>query len=79
MQYVGGKQKSGGHRIAVRIRRFAANAVVEPFCGGLSVTYGLGPPLAVSAGDACQPLITPAGSRRVERLFVHERWVRGVT
>lgn len=61
MQYVGGKQKSGGHRIAAAIRRFAARVktseVVEPMCGGLSVTYRLRG-FDVEARDACEPLIT---------------------
>lgn len=61
MQYVGGKQKSGGHRIAATIRRFAERVdtrlIVEPFCGGLSVTYRL-QGLIVHARDACEPLIT---------------------
>lgn len=60
MQYVGGKQKSGGHRIAAAIRRFAervkTRSIVEPMCGGLSVTYRL-LGLDVEARDACMPLI----------------------
>lgn len=60
MQYVGGKQKSGGHRIAAMIGLFAARQrmsdIVEPFCGGLSVTYRLSG-LDVQASDACVPLI----------------------
>ena len=61
MHYIGGKQKSGGHRIAASIKSFAARVdavgVVEPFCGGLSVTYRLRG-LSVEARDACKPLIT---------------------
>jgi DNA adenine methylase len=60
LHYIGGKQKSGGHRIAAAIKQFAAllgtDQIVEPFCGGLSVTYRLG--LNVDASDACVPLIS---------------------
>lgn len=61
MHYIGGKQKSGGHRIAAYIKAIAeqvnAKEIVEPMCGGLSVTYRLAP-RQVSASDACRPLIT---------------------
>lgn len=58
MQYVGGKQKSGGHTIAATVQRYASGPgkIIEPFCGGLSVTYRL---LGQRyASDACVPLIT---------------------
>jgi DNA adenine methylase len=60
MQYVGGKQKSGGHHIAAVIKHYAKQVstpdVVEPMCGGLSVTSRL-KQFAVHARDACVPLI----------------------
>lgn len=60
MQYVGGKQKSGGHRIAALVRLVCdlqqTDNVREPFCGGLSVTYRL-QGLTRTASDACKPLI----------------------
>lgn len=61
MQYVGGKQKSGGDKIAVEIHKLVERAgaehVIEQCCGGLSVTQRLGD-LEVTARDACVPLIT---------------------
>lgn len=63
MQYIGGKQKSGGHKIAAHVARFAGGfktrVVTEPFCGGLSVTYRLASKhgLKVLASDACEELI----------------------
>lgn len=57
MQYVGGKEKSGGHKIAALIRSVACGGpVTEPFCGGLSVTYRL-QGLEVYASDAVDSLI----------------------
>jgi hypothetical protein len=60
MHYVGGKQKSGGHHIATEIRRFAAmtqtTEIVEPCCGGLSVTSRL-QGLDVVVRDVCPSLI----------------------
>jgi hypothetical protein len=64
MQYVGGKQKSGGHKIAAHVCRFAlangSREIVEPFCGGLSVTYRLAASghFVLVSRDACEPLIT---------------------
>lgn len=61
MQYIGGKQKSGAQHIAAWIARVAESVgtslIIEPFCGGLSVTQRLGEFL-VEARDACVPLIT---------------------
>jgi hypothetical protein len=62
MQYVGGKQKSGGQHIADAVARIAERVgttqIVEPFCGGLSVTYRLAQRgLTVRASDACEALI----------------------
>ena len=62
MQYIGGKEKSGGHKIALLLtnlcRRLDTNCIVEPFCGGLSVTYRLCKSgLHVDASDGCIPLI----------------------
>lgn len=61
MQYSGGKQKSGGDRIAAVIAQYAARVgtrdIVETMCGGLSVTYRL-KPFNVQARDACRHLIT---------------------
>ena len=62
MQYIGGKQKSGGHHIARIVKHFAdavqTTRVNEPCCGGLSVTYRLAKHgLNVDAADACAPLI----------------------
>ena len=61
MQYVGGKQKSGGAQIARAVNRMIAKRglklVAEPFCGGLSVTSRIVAP-EVLASDACRALIT---------------------
>jgi DNA adenine methylase len=63
MQYIGGKQKSGGHKIASHVKRiadaFGSNEVTEPFCGGLSVTYRLRQKhrMDVYASDYCEALI----------------------
>lgn len=61
MQYVGGKQKSGGSQIAKVIAQTAVtqgiDSYVEPFCGGLSVTSRVTIKKR-TASDACLPLIT---------------------
>ncbi len=56
MQYVGGKQKSGGAQIAKFINALGLRSISEPFCGGLSVTYRLNF-RQIRASDACQCLI----------------------
>ena len=60
MQYVGGKQKSGGAQIAqainALIKALGLQTYSEPFCGGLSVTQRIvAPERRVS--DACTALI----------------------
>ena len=61
MQYVGGKQKSGGAQIAKAINaaivRSGATTYSEPFCGGLSVLSRIVAPVR-RASDACEALIT---------------------
>jgi hypothetical protein len=63
MHYIGGKQKSGGHKIAAHVLEWAlaygTTEITEPFCGGLSVTYRLAASgkFNVDASDACEPLI----------------------
>lgn len=62
MQYIGGKEKSGGNKISAIIKTISEkkniNSIVEPFCGGLSVTYRLCKSgLFVEASDKCLPLI----------------------
>lgn len=61
MQYVGGKQKSGGQHIAAAIKQYAkfvkTDIIKEPLCGGLSVTSRL-EGFDIEARDACVPLIT---------------------
>ncbi len=61
MQYVGGKQKSGGHLIAEEIRRFAqivnTNEITDTCCGALSVTARL-VGMQRRARDLCPSLIT---------------------
>ena len=61
MQYVGGKQKSGGAQTAgvinTLVKRRKLRTVAEPFCGGLSITYRLKAP-QVHASDGCEALIT---------------------
>lgn len=56
MQYVGGKQKSGGAQIAKFINALGLRSISEPFCGGLSVTYRLKFD-EIHASDACESLI----------------------
>lgn len=60
MQYIGGKQKSGGAAIAALInetaKRHGVTTYSEPFCGGLSVTYRIKMGVR-AASDACVPLI----------------------
>lgn len=60
MQYIGGKQKSGGARIAAVINRIIRERKLEtysePFCGGLSVTQRIVAPVR-HASDACEALI----------------------
>lgn len=60
MQYIGGKQNSGGAAIAALInataQRLGLDTYSEPFCGGLSVTYRIKIQKR-SASDACAPLI----------------------
>ena len=60
MQYVGGKQKSGGAQIAKAINaaivRSGATTYSEPFCGGLSVLSRIVAPVRM-ASDACEALI----------------------
>lgn len=82
MQYIGGKNKSGGSQIAqlvnTTIRARALSVVSEPFCGGLSVTSRLVAPRVV-ASDACAALITlyrcmQAGWRPPD-LLPHGRWL----
>ena len=57
MQYVGGKQKSGGQHIARILNESCpqGGTIYEPMCGGLSVTYRLKHP--VIASDACVHLM----------------------
>lgn len=61
MQYIGGKQKSGGVQIAQSINaaivRHGLTTYSEPFCGGLSVTTRVQAPTRY-ASDACIALIT---------------------
>lgn len=60
MQYVGGKQKSGGAQIAqainAMIKTLGLRTYSEPFCGGLSVTQRIVAPER-RASDACTALI----------------------
>jgi site-specific DNA-adenine methylase len=56
MQYVGGKQKSGGSVIAKFLNGLGLRTISEPFCGGLSVTYRLNF-AKIHASDACESLI----------------------
>jgi DNA adenine methylase len=60
MQYVGGKQKSGGAQIAqainAMIKALGLRSYSEPFCGGLSVTQRVVAPER-RASDACAALI----------------------
>jgi len=60
MQYVGGKQKSGGAQIAqainAMIKALGLRSYSEPFCGGLSVTQRIVAPER-RASDACAALI----------------------
>lgn len=60
MQYVGGKQKSGGAQIAQAInaiiKALGLRSYCEPFCGGLSVTQRIVAPER-KASDACAALI----------------------
>lgn len=60
MQYVGGKQKSGGAQIAqainAMIKALGLRSYCEPFCGGLSVTQRIVAPER-RASDACAALI----------------------
>jgi hypothetical protein len=63
MQYIGGKQKSGGQHIARIVAGVAkdlnAGLVEETCCGGLSITYRLAKlGCQVNAADACEALIT---------------------
>jgi DNA adenine methylase len=63
VQYIGGKQKSGGQHIAAIVKRFAdlveTDEVTDACCGGLSIAYRLARlGLRVEAADACEPLIT---------------------
>lgn len=83
MQYVGGKQKSGGAQIAgvinTLVKRRKLRTVAEPFCGGLSITYRLKAP-QVHASDGCEALITLY--RRMQQgwrppdLLTREEWER---
>ena len=61
MQYVGGKEKSGGAQIAKLInavvKRDSLSSYCEPFVGGLSVLRRIQCPQRV-AQDACEALIT---------------------
>lgn len=61
MQYVGGKQKSGGSQIATlfntMIVKHGLTTYSEPFCGGLSVTQRIRAKHR-HASDACVALIT---------------------
>ncbi len=61
MQYVGGKEKSGGSQIAKLInsviKRDSLTTYSEPFVGGLSVLRRIRCPQR-HAGDACKALIT---------------------
>ena len=60
MQYIGGKQKSGGAQIAKVINRIIRERGLamysEPFCGGLSVTQRIVAPMR-HASDACEALV----------------------
>lgn len=60
MQYVGGKQKSGGAQIAKVINRMIRDrnliTYAEPFCGGLSVTQRIAAPTRL-VSDGCEALI----------------------
>ena len=60
MQYIGGKQKSGGAQIAKVINRIIRErglaTYAEPFCGGLSVTQRIVAPVR-HASDACEALV----------------------
>jgi len=60
MQYIGGKQKSGGAQIAKVINRLIRERKLEtysePFCGGLSVTQRIVAPVRY-ASDACEALV----------------------
>ena len=83
MQYIGGKQKSGGAQIAKvvnrLVKRLKLKTVSEPFCGGLSVTSRLDAG-HVSASDACGALITLYRSMqqgwRPPDLLTREEWER---
>lgn len=60
MQYIGGKQKSGGAQIAKVVNRLIRERKLEtysePFCGGLSVTQRIVAPVR-RASDACEALV----------------------
>lgn len=60
MQYIGGKQKSGGAQIAKVINRVirerGLTTYAEPFCGGLSVLQRIVAPMR-HASDACEALV----------------------
>ena len=60
MQYIGGKQKSGGAQIAKVINRIIRErglaTYAEPFCGGLSVTQRIVAPVR-HVSDACEALV----------------------
>jgi len=84
MQYVGGKQKSGGAQIAATvnciIRERRLETYSEPFCGGLSVTQRIVAPVR-HASDACDALICmykalQAGVWTPPRDLTREEWVR---
>lgn len=68
MQYLGGKQKSGGAQIARLINSVASQRelrkFIEPFCGGLSVTSRVEMPQRI-ASDSCEALITLYRSMQV--------------
>ena len=84
MQYVGGKQKSGGAQIAAVINRMIRvrelNTYSEPFCGGLSVTQRIVAPVR-HASDACNALICmykalQSGAWTPPQDLTREEWVR---
>jgi len=84
MQYIGGKQKSGGAQISVVINRIIRKRKLEtysePFCGGLSVTQRIVASVR-HASDACEALICmykalQSGTWTPPLDLTREEWVR---
>lgn len=84
MQYIGGKQKSGGAQIAAIVNRIirerGLKTYSEPFCGGLSVTQRIVAPTRY-ASDACEALICmyealQSGAWTPPHDLTREEWVR---